>query len=87
MKKYILKSESERRGVSDEKNYEYASKLSEMINCKTVWTASNENEREFANFYLLIDRLFPNLTAKARKLTFGGGCFVYVIEGKNATKN
>ena len=87
MKKYILKSESERRGVSDEKNYEYASKLSEMINCKTVWTASNENEREFASFYLLIDRLFPNLTAKARKLTFGGGCFVYVIEGKNATKN
>ena len=87
MKKIILKSEDERLGVSANKNAEYADKLSKMINCKTVWTASGENDVEFAKFYSTLDTLFPTLTQKAKKLAFGGGCFVYVIEGKNATKN
>ncbi len=87
MKKRILKSESERRGVSAEQSREYVKKLSAMINCKTVWTPDDVNKAEFEKFYSVLDGLFPNLTAKAKKLTFGGGCFVYVIEGKNAKKN
>ena len=87
MKKVNLKLESERRGVSAEKNAEYASKLSKMINCKTVWTKNDENKAEFEKFYATLGELFPNLTKKAKKLVFGGGCFVYVIEGKNAKKN
>ena len=87
MKKVILKDESARCGVSEAKNAEYVAKLSEMINCKTVWTQDGKYDGEFAKFYQVIDKLFPNIASKAKRLTFGGGCFVYVIEGKNAKKN
>lgn len=79
--------ETKRKGVSPEMNATYAEKLSQMIGCKTVWTHTGENDGEFLRFYQVLETLFPNLTAKAKKLTFGGGCFVYVLEGKNATKN
>ena len=82
-----LKSQTERKGVSPEQNASYAEKLSRMIACKTVWTHNNENADAFRLFYQVIDEMFPNLAAKARKITFGSGCFVYVIEGKNAAKN
>ena len=78
---------TERKGVSPELNGVYAKKLSEMIRCKTVWTHEGTNEAEFQRFYSVLEAMFPNLTAKAEKLTFGGGCFVYVIRGKNAKKN
>ncbi|MBR4953086.1 MAG: M20/M25/M40 family metallo-hydrolase, partial [Oscillospiraceae bacterium] len=87
MTKHILKPESERRGVSSEKNREYVEKLSRMINCKTVWTLSGENDAEFEKFYCELEKLFPLITEKAEKLTFGSGCFFYVIKGKNAAKN
>lgn len=82
-----LKPESSRKGVSPERQAEYAQKLSRLIACKTVWTRTGENEGEFQKFYGELDQLFPNLTAKAEKLTFGGGCFFYIVRGKNATKN
>ena len=87
MKKLELKNESERLGVSEAKNAEYATKLSKMINCQTVWTLDGKYNSEFDKFYSVLDELFPNLTSKAKRLTFGGGCFVYIIEGKNANKN
>lgn len=77
----------QRKGVSPETNAAYAEKLSQMINCKTVWTHDGENIEEFQRFYAVLEKQFPNLTARAKKLTFGGGCFFYVIEGKNARKN
>ena len=76
-----------RKGVSAQVCAEYAAKLSQMIDCKTVWTVDGENDGEFQRFYAVIDELFPNLAAKAEKLTFGGGCFVYCIRGKDAKKN
>lgn len=87
MKKPMLKSESERRGVSAERNAEYIEALTELINCKTVWTREGENQGEFDRFYAAIERLFPSLAKRAERLTFGGGCFFYVIRGKNAKKN
>ena len=78
---------TERKGVTQEVNAVYVEKLSRMVNCKTVWTHDGGYEAEFQRFYAELQNLFPNLTAKAKKLTFGGGCFFYVIEGKNATKN
>ena len=77
----------ERKGVSAQVCAEYAAKLSRMIDCKTVWTLDGENEAEFQRFYAYVDELFPNLSARAEKLTFGGGCFVYCIRGKDAKKN
>lgn len=76
-----------RKGVDPQTNARYAEKLARMIGCKTVWTHDGENEGEFRRFYALLDELFPHLTAKAQKLTFGGGCFVYRIEGRNAKKD
>ena len=79
--------EKNRKNASAEENALYVKKLSQMVNCKTVWTHEGRYEAEFQRFYDTLAELFPNLTKKAKKLTFGGGCFFYVIEGKNATKN
>lgn len=87
MKKPMLKSEAERRGVSAEQNREYVDKLSRMIDCKTVWTREGTNRAEYERFYRTLENLFPRLAAHAKKLTFGDGCFFYVIEGQNAKKN
>ena len=87
MASYKLKSESERCSVSSDRNAAYVEKLSALISCKTVWTREGENQAEFDRFYEAIEQLFPNLCARAKRLIFGGGCFVYVIEGKNAKKN
>lgn len=87
MIKHELKSESERKSVPNEKLPEYIKILSEMVNCKTVFTENGENKAEFEKFYSVIEQNFPNLTKKAKRLTFGSGCFAYVIEGKNPKKN
>ena len=87
MSYYKLKDESERCSVPVEKNKEYVNKLSELIDCQTVWTRDGKNKSEFDNFYAKIEEIFPNVSAKAKRLSFGSGCFVYVIEGKNAKKN
>ena len=85
--KQNIKPQSERKGTNPEQNALYAEKLSRMVQCKTVWTHEGENEEEFRRFYALLEELFPLLSARAQKLTFGGGCFFYKIEGKNAQKN
>ena len=82
-----MSMDTKRKGASPEENAAYAKKLSRLIECKTVWTHDGENEGEFARFYAEVEALFPKLSAKARRLSFGGGCFVYVIEGKNPKKN
>ena len=87
MKRILLKDESERLGVSEEKCEEYVEKLSRMIECKTVWTSDAKYADEFAKFNTVLGENFPNLTKRAEKLVFGDGCFVYVIRGKNAKKN
>ena len=84
MKKTAMAS---RKGVSPEVAAGYAEKLSRMIACKTVWTHEGLYEAEFQRFYDEIAQMFPLLTARAKRLTFGGGCFFYVIEGENADKN
>ena len=87
MEKFLLKTESERKTVSEEKNREYVDILSKMINCKTVFTEDGENAKEYEKLYAVIDEVFPNIREKAERLTFGKGCFVYVIKGKNPKKN
>ena len=82
-----MEENKKRKGVSPEKNREYVKILSEMVNCKTVFTESGENKADFEKFYSVIEKNFPNIAAKAKKLVFGSGCFFYVIEGKNPQKN
>lgn len=87
MKKPELKPQSARKSVSPAQNAVYVQKLSRMVECKTVWTRQGENRGEFQRFYALLEELFPHITAKAEKLRFGDGCFVYRIRGRNAQKN
>lgn len=87
MKKRELKNESLRKNVSEETNQKYVTILRKMIDCKTVFTRDFVNQPEYDRFYEILAQSFPQLTAKAKRMTFGSGCFVYVIEGKNAEKN
>ena len=82
-----LESRDARRGVDGDLLTAYTEKLSRMIGCRTVWTKEGTFKGEFERFYALLDEMFPNLNSRAKRLTFGGGCFVYVIEGKDAKKN
>ena len=87
MKKRVLAPEENRKNVSAKLLESYADTLSQMINCKTVFTHNNENQSEFDKFYKILEERFPVLTEKAERLTFGSGCFVYIIRGNNAKKN
>lgn len=87
MKKHELKSENNRKNVSHEINEKYVNILKQMIDCKTVFTRDFINQFEYDRFYDIIEHSFPYLSSKAKKMIFGSGCFVYVIEGENAKKN
>ena len=87
MKKRVLAPEGNRKNVSEKVLESYADTLSQMINCKTVFTHNNENREEFDKFYKILEEQFPVLTEKAEQMNFGSGCFVYIIRGNNAQKN
>ncbi len=87
MKKHILRPEAERKNVSAERTAEYTERLSRMLECRTVWTRDGKYADQFERLYRVIEELFPRLTAAAERLTFGDGCFVYIIRGRNAKRN
>lgn len=87
MKKRVLSSEEKRKNVSPEQYNEYVKTLKKMVDCKTVFTRDGENNSEYEKFCTVIEESFPNIAKNAQKLVFGSGCFVYVIKGKNASKN
>ena len=87
MKKRQLLPESARKNVSAQRNAEYTRALKQMIDCKTVWTKDNANQDSYHRFYQVVAELFPTVHARATRLTFGDGCFFYVLHGDNAGKN
>ena len=87
MKKRQLLPESARKNVSSQDNSRYAQALKRMVDCRTVWTADNVHRADYDRFYRTVAELFPTLHSKASRLTFGGGCFFYVIAGENPTRN
>ncbi len=87
MKKRTLLAQSQRKNATAEQNRQYAAALKKMIDCKTVWTKNDENRNEFAKFYQVVAEAFPTLHEKAKRLTFGGGCFFYCLEGENPVKS
>lgn len=87
MKKTILPGEESRRRATPERTEQYIKTLKQMVDCKTVFTGEFTNQAAYDEFYQVLEREFPLLSQKTKRLTFGSGCFVYVIEGKNAKKN
>jgi len=87
MKKRVLLAETERKNVSLELTQKYVAVLKKMVDCKTVFTRDFKYKSEYDKFYAILAENFPKLHEKAERLTFGSGCFVFVIKGKNARKN
>lgn len=87
MKKPILQGENNRKNTTPEKLERYVKTLKRMVDCKTVFSKDFVNQPEYDEFYRILEQEFPLLHKNAKRLTFGSGCFVYVIEGKNARKN
>ncbi|MBR6555499.1 MAG: M20/M25/M40 family metallo-hydrolase [Clostridia bacterium] len=87
MKKRTLLPESARCNASSAQNAAYAATLKRMVDCKTVWTKTAENAAEYQRFYEVVAGSFPLLHTKAERLTFGDGCFFYILRGENANKN
>ena len=85
--KKVLGVEKDRKNVSEEKLNKYTKILSEMLNTKTVFTSDFRYQNEFDKFYKILDKNFPLIKMKATRLSFGSGCFLYLIKGKNASKN
>ena len=86
-RKRRLGTQQQRKTVSPEKNALYIRKLSDMVNCRTVYTVDGKYRAEFDRFYRVLEEHFPLLCAKAEKLTFGSGCFFYILRGRNAKRN
>lgn len=82
-----LEEESARKTVPEEVTAQYVQRLKRMIDCKTVFTGELRYKEEFEHFYHVLEQEFPLLHENAERLTFGTGCFVYRISGKNAKKN
>ncbi len=86
MKKRELRPENTRKNVPAERNASYAAMLKRMVDCKTVWDREGANREEFERFYQVVAECFPTLHARAERLTFGDGCFFYVLRGASVTK-
>lgn len=83
MKKRHLLPEEMRKTPPIEDCEQYAHTLKRMVDCKTVFTRDGKNKAEFQKFYHVLEESFPTLIAKAERLEFGSGCFVYRIRGKH----
>ena len=87
MTKRVLASEETRKNVSDGVIDGYIKTLKRMVDCKTVFEEDMSNKDAFDLFYRVLEEEFPLLHKRAQRMTFGSGCFVYKIEGKNAVRN
>lgn len=83
----MLQDEKGRKNTTEEKIERYTETLKRMVDCKTVYTEDMRNKEEYLKFYQVLEKEFPLLHKKAKRMTFGTGCFVYFIEGKDAKKN
>ncbi len=86
-KKKARKLTDEKIHLSENKQLEYAQRLSEMIKCRTVSVKGSYDDTEFAKLRDTVEKLFPLVHQKAEKKTFGDDCWIYKIEGKDKSRN
>lgn len=72
---------------SDEEIKKYADRLSKMIKCKTVSIKDSYDDTEFKKLRDTVEKLFPLVHEKAKKMTFSDDCWVYKIPGKDQSHN
>lgn len=66
---------------------DYAKRLQKMIQCKTVSVRDSYDDTEFAKLREVMEKLFPIIHKKAKKMTFGNDGWIYCIEGKDTSRN
>lgn len=77
----------EKENVTPEKALEYAERLSRMIQCRTVSVKDSYDDTEFGKLRKVLEELFPLVTEKTEKMTFGDDCWIYKLKGKDETRN
>lgn len=65
----------------------YAQRLAKMIQCKTVSVKDSFDDTEFKKLRETVKELFPTVHEKAEKLTFSDDCWIYRINGRDASRN
>lgn len=66
---------------------EYANRLQKMIECETVSSKEGFDDTEFAKLRQVMEKLFPQVHRRCRKLTFGEDCWVYFLPGQEQSRN
>ena len=65
----------------------YATRLSKMIQCKTVSVKDSYDDTEFALLRYVMTELFPTVHKVAEKMTFSDDCSIYKIKGADENRN
>lgn len=66
---------------------EYARRLRRLIACKTISREDCFDAGEFAKLRQVMEELFPLVHERCQKMTFGDDCWVYMLPGRDRTKN
>lgn len=73
--------------TTNDKNTEYASRLGEMIRCKTISRNSDYDDTEFCKLRLTMEKLFPLVHSRCEKMTFSQDCWIFKLEGRDKNRN
>lgn len=79
-------SQSDINYTNDEIN-RYASRLQQMIQCKTVSVKNFYDDTEFSKLRATMKTLFPIIHQKAEIKIFSDDCWIYKIEGEDKKRN
>lgn len=79
---------TEFKPIYNDKEIEYyATRLQNMIKCKTVSVKDSYDDTEFAKLRNVMEELFPTLHKTAEKMTFSDDCWIYKLKGEDETRN
>ena len=73
--------------ATPDEEYYYASRLTNMIACKTISRKNQFEAEEFLKLREVLARLFPMVSKSAEIRFFGDDCYVYKLAGMHSDKN
>ncbi len=85
--KKAYKTGEKKKYYSDEEINIYASRLAEMIKCKTVSVKGSFDSTEFDRLHTVLEKLFPEVHKTAERMIFSDDCLIYKIPGKDTSRN
>lgn len=73
--------------VSPEQAEAYARRLGEMIRCRTVSVKGSYDDTEFAKLREVMEKQFPLVHSRCKRMVFGDDCWVFRLKGKDKDRN